>query len=220
MQDYHERTEWINNWAFAAEQVGEPVSVPPTIPKPILTRWWTVLVRAGFALKHWEILEALCHGVIQRDPTKSAVNQIASGNQALMKTPVIKVDVDLIALSGTFFFNEHFEWLQHGDPVIGNRPGFLSRHMAVRYFIIESELEPVYHMEGWRRMAIFSAYRESIASSLSNQERLQQVKKTNCFLMLAKRTHSPSIFDAGCRSYCFFLYFQRPQRLESLRGIF
>jgi hypothetical protein len=38
IQDYHDRTEWINNWAFAAEQVGEPVLVPPTIPKPILTR--------------------------------------------------------------------------------------------------------------------------------------------------------------------------------------
>jgi hypothetical protein len=46
----------------------------------------------------------------------------------------------------------------------------------------------IYHMEGWRRMAILSAYRESIPSSLSDQEGLQQVKKTNCFLMLAKNT--------------------------------
>jgi hypothetical protein len=116
------------------------------------------------------------------------LNQIASATQALMKTDVIKCDIELIHAYDTFFFNKHFEWLQRGDEDIGNIAGFLSRHLPVRYFIMHTELSDAYDMEGWKTMDGFATYIARISKLPTDEKKLQQEKKTNLFFMRAVDT--------------------------------
>ena len=62
---------------------------------------------------------AVVEGVIRRDITDKASNQIASGAQALLKTPQVKSDIYLISAYHKYFLFSHFAWLQKGDPFIG-----------------------------------------------------------------------------------------------------
>ena len=201
LQKHHETPEWKKIWLWAAEKIGKQTSTPKKVPAPILTRWWTVCVSAAFVLENWDILLAICHGVIQKHNTTSALNQIASATQALMKTDVIKCDVQLIHTYNSFFFNRNFEWLQRGDEEIGNTAGFMSRHLPVRYFLMHAELSEAYDMEGWKRMDSFGAYRSSIAELSTEKKRLLQEKKTNLFFMRAISTLEKHFH--GCASFCF-----------------
>jgi hypothetical protein len=110
------------------------------IPAPILTRWWTVGECAANLLKHMTILLALCHGVIQASATAHAVNQVASRLQALLKMPQILVsDISLIDANHEYFLCSHFAWLQKGDLELGNKPGFINRHITIQYFSMHEE---------------------------------------------------------------------------------
>jgi hypothetical protein len=126
--------------------------------------------------------------VIQKHNTTSALNQIASATQALMKTDVIKCDVLLIHTYNSYFFDKHFEWLQRGDEKIGNTAGFMSRHLPVRYFLMHTELSQAYDMEGWKQIDAFGAYKNAIEKLPTDEKRLMQEKKTNLFFMRAITT--------------------------------
>jgi hypothetical protein len=119
------------------------------------------------------IILALCHGVIQASTTAHAVNQVASGLEALLKTPQVVSDISLIDAYHKYFLCSHFAWLQKGDPELGNKPGFINRHVAVRYFLMQEELSNAYGMEGWKTIIDdFKAFRNSM-------EGLDQEAKTN-----------------------------------------
>jgi hypothetical protein len=113
-----------------------------------------------------------------------------------MHTPEIRADVELVVVhQGTFFF-KHSEWLQRGDSQIGNRPGVISRHIGVRYYLMLTELDSWYDLDA--RGMEFAKYRDIIASlpaiaSAPDQEprtaqqvRIEQETKTNNFLMRAR----------------------------------
>jgi hypothetical protein len=150
LQKYHEPDEWRAMWVSSAALAGKPAVAPKRVPAPVLTRWWTVGVCALFFVKHWDILLQLCHGVMQRFNMKSASSQIASANWALMHTPEIRADVELVVAYHDTFFFKHFKWLQRGDPQIGNRPGFISRHVGVRYYLMLMELDSWYDLDACR----------------------------------------------------------------------
>ena len=152
---------------------------PKRIPAPILTRWWTVGVAAEFLLDHWDIIELIVHGSIQCRTTDKAVNQIASGVQALMNNGQIKSDVHLINAFHKHFLSPHFAFLQKGDEKIGGTPGFLNRHIAGHYFLMHSDLN-VASQGGWQEL---NAYQGFVASlqNLSQEEKDQQEKKCNFF---------------------------------------
>jgi hypothetical protein len=114
----------------------EAHSCTETCPHPIRTQWWTVGVCAQFVLEHWDELQEICHGAIQRFNTKAALNQIPSATWALMQTPEIKTDIKLVDVcNSAFFFRKNFEWLQRGNPEIGNNPGFLSCRLGAWYYL-------------------------------------------------------------------------------------
>jgi hypothetical protein len=99
LQKHHKRTKWPIIWSKAASTGGfdltnEELSAHG-IPAPILTRWWTVGECSAYLLKHTTIILALCHGAIQPSTTAHAVNQVASGLQALLKTPQMVSDISL-----------------------------------------------------------------------------------------------------------------------------
>jgi hypothetical protein len=150
------------------------------IPAPILTRWWTVGEYAAYLLKHMTII------VIQASTTAHAVNQVASGLQALLKTPQIVSDISLIDAFHKYFLCSHFAWLQKGDPELGNKPGFINRHITVQYFLMHEELSLPYNMEGWNTIDAFQAFRSSM-EGLDQQAKIKQTLKCNLFLMIAQR---------------------------------
>jgi hypothetical protein len=190
LQKYHERTEWPIIWKKAAAKCGFNIADSECdahrIPAPILTRWWTVGECVAFLNKHREIILAICHAVIQATTTIRAVNQIASALQAMLLTPEIGSDITLIDTYHKYFLCSHFAWLQKGDPELGNQPGFLNRHIAVRYFLMHQQLSAAYDLEGWKTMDAFQAFRESI-EGMDDKTKIKQTLKCNLFLMLAHR---------------------------------
>jgi hypothetical protein len=190
LQKHHEKNEWPIIWSKAAAKCGFDLTNEEfsahRIPAPILTRWWTVGECAAYLLKHMTIILALCHGVIQASTTAHAVNQVASGLQALLKTPQIVSDISLIDAYHKYFLCSHFAWLQKGDPELGNKPGFINRHIAVRYFLMHEELSLAYNMEGWKTIDAFRAFRDSM-EGLDQQAKIKQTLKCNLFLMIARR---------------------------------
>jgi hypothetical protein len=166
LQKYHERTEWPILWRVAAAKYGFDESSEEfkahRIPAPMLTRWWTVGECAYFLLKHQQIILAIYHGAIQASKTIHAVNQIASSLQALMKTPEVISDIYLIDAYHNYFLCSHFAWLQKGDPELGNKPGFLNRHIAVRCFLMHQELTAAYNLQGRKTMDSFQQFCDSM----------------------------------------------------------
>jgi hypothetical protein len=132
------------------------------------------------------IIVAICHDVIQAWTTAHAVNQVASGLQALLKTPQIVSDISLIDAYHKYFLCSHFAWLQRGDPELGNKPGFINCHNAVRHFLMHEELSLAYNMEGWKTIDAFEAFRGSM-EGLDQQAKIKQTLKCNLFLMIARR---------------------------------
>jgi hypothetical protein len=185
LQDNHEKAEWKTIWKWAAvrsglEQGNETV---PSIPCPIATCWWTVGVAAVFLLKNWDIIAVVVHGVINRLVTSKKENQITSGIQSLMAEPTIKSDVHLIAAYHNHFLFSNFAWLQKGDPENGGTPGFLARHIAVRHFLMHSDLT-----DGITNWTCLPAFLEAFVKSLDHltedaQKQLQKDKVFEFFKM-------------------------------------
>jgi hypothetical protein len=111
MQKYHEDDEWHAIWKWACVSLGIEYKKPLKIPAPALTCWSTVLECAEYLLQHWDILLKISQGVINLRLTSKAINQIASANQALLRTYISKCEVQLIHMCSTYFFNDHFKWL-------------------------------------------------------------------------------------------------------------
>jgi hypothetical protein len=132
------------------------------------------------------IILALCHGIMQASTTAHAVNQVASGLQALLKMPQIVSDISLINAYHKYFLCSHFAWFQKGDPELGNKPGFINHHIAVRHFLMHEELSMAYNMEGWKTIDAFQAFR-GLMEGLDQQAKIKQTLKCNLFLMIAQR---------------------------------
>ncbi len=190
LQKYHESTEWPKLWSTAAAKCGFDLTTDEfsahRIPAPILTRWWTVGECAAFLLKHMTIILALCHGVIQASTTAHAVNQVASGLEALLKAPQVVSNISLINTYHKYFLCSHFACLQEGDLELGNKPGFINHHIAVRYFLMHKELSNAYNMEGWKTIDDFKAFCNTM-EGLDQEAKMKQTLKYNLFLMIAQR---------------------------------
>jgi hypothetical protein len=223
LQRHHEPKQWELIWKAAFELVGEgqddealllnnenneSLAGKIRVPAPIMTRWWTIGVCAQFVLQHWATIIAICHGVIQHLNTDQAANKIASGVQALMRTEQVKSDVHLIHAYHSHFLASHFSWLQKGDKELGGKPGFLNRHIAVRYFLMHEDLCAAYDMEGWKLLPVFAGFRESIAV-LDADERLEQEKKVNLFFMMAT-TQLKKHFKVWINELLFLALFSEP----------
>jgi hypothetical protein len=183
LQRNHESDEWKRIWNSVCADLG--LSITPDahrIPAPILTRWWTVGVAAGFLLENWDIIDKIVHGSIQCRSTDKAVNQIASGVQSLMKTPQVKSDVHLIDAFHKHFLNTHFAFLQKGDDEIGGTPCFINRHIGGRYFLMHCDIVAA---KEWRSLEPYNGFVASLLG-LDDEQRIEQTNKANKFLGYAR----------------------------------
>jgi hypothetical protein len=189
LQDNHEKLEWKTIWKCAAVrirgvQVSEDDAIP-IIPCPITTRWWTVGSAAVFLINHWDIIEGVVQGVINRLKTQKKENQIASGVQSLMAEPVIKSDTYLLSAFHKYFLFSHFAWLQKGDERVGGTPGFLARHIGVRYFLMHADLTE--GVNNWANLPEFEEFNKSLDNVVNENEKQLQKDKVGHFFRMARQ---------------------------------
>ena len=134
---------WKMEWINAAKEVGyrnNQLEIEK-LAAPIVTRWWTVGEAAKCIVKHLPVFIQVAKNVTMHKTSSSAGNKIASGILSLVAEPIIVSDIKLIASYHNAFLNGHFSWFQKGDKQIGGTPGYLGRHVLVRYFLMWSDLE-------------------------------------------------------------------------------
>ena len=154
MQEAVEFGVWKRHWGMAAEKLkinqGDDLFRVKKIAAPILTRWWTVGEAAKDILEYFPILIEMTETFRNVNTSHTRMNKIASGVISLMREPEIVSDIKLISCFHAVFLNSHFAWLQKGDKEIGGTPGYLGRHMLVRYFLMFSDLKKLTN-GGWRQ---------------------------------------------------------------------
>ena len=106
-----------------------------------LSRWWTTGKAAALCIDNWDRWLVLANRILKMKATKSthAAHPIASGIISLMDQVEIKLDVASIRGFYDAYIAGHFKWLQRVDPNI-KLPGYLSFHILVRLFLMESNL--------------------------------------------------------------------------------
>lgn len=155
LQDVMEFGLWKMEWTQAAKEVGygdADVLIVHKLAAPIVTRWWTVGEAAKCIVLHLPVFIQIAKNVCTRLASSAAANKIASSILSLVAEPIIVSDIKLIACYHNIFLNEHFNWFQKGDPKIGGTPGYLARHLLVRYYLMWSDLEKLKN-NGWKRSA-------------------------------------------------------------------
>jgi hypothetical protein len=127
---------------------------------------------------------AWCHSSLLHY-TAHAVNQVASGLEALVKTPQVVSDICLMDVHHKYFLCSRFAWLQKGDPELGNKPGSITNHhIAVRYFFMHEELSNAYNMEDWKTNDAFQAFCSSM-EGLDQEAKRKEILECN----RAQRAH-------------------------------
>ena len=113
---------------------------------------------------------------------------MASGVQNLMNKGIVKHDLVFFACFHENWLFNHFSWLQKGDHELGNTPGFVNRHLCVRYYLMKRELEDLSNKK-WLLHDGFSPYVKLLRESNFNEvEIIDQEKKADMFLLQALTT--------------------------------
>ena len=135
---------------------------------PVLTRWWTVGKAARLIANNLKIFKEVVGLCIesQRAGRDKALSTIANRLWSLFCEETILSDLMLIHCYNNTFISKHFEWLQGGDPRIGNTPGFYGRNMLVRYFLLRSDLEKLSN-DGWKTSTGMSMFYDTFKKELS-----------------------------------------------------
>jgi len=203
LQNVMEFGVWRKEWNRAAETVApEWKGKVKKLAAPIVTRWWTVGEAARLIVLYLPILVQIVKNAIQSTRTDSKVNKIASGLKSLIDEVIIVSDIKFLACFHASYLNSHFSWLQKGDMAIGDTPGFLGRHMLLRYFFMRKDLEGL-RDNGWKTNNLMKNFVQSLegeemaklipdpADPRKNEEKRKisckaiQEKKANKFFQLA-----------------------------------
>lgn len=118
----------------------------------LCSRWWTVGQAARLIVANIEILKRVTIYCItmQRTERDTAAATIASRLLSLFTEDTITSDLKFIHCFNDAFLSKHFDWLQGGDERVGNTPGFYSRLMLERYFLMYEDLKK-WSDDGWRK---------------------------------------------------------------------
>ena len=169
----------------AKENLGLPsVSKWKKIQVPILTRWGT----AGKAAKvvcddeTMSIYKKIAQWTVNRFSSSNAGNKIASSILSLMEEPLILSDAKLSNAFMSYYFNEHYCWMERGDPALGGTLGFLSRHMLVRFYIMSRQLKAAMN-GGWKAIDAFKEFKEF--KHISKSQQAKECEKADKFMKIA-----------------------------------
>ena len=117
-----------------------PKCLEHSLQEPILSRWWTVSSASKVLVEFWLLLHFCALNICKGTTTNTSENKIASGLYSLTTESLIYSDTALMAAFHDEFLNVHFSWFQGVDPVV-KVPGFLSRHVPCRCFLMFQALQ-------------------------------------------------------------------------------
>lgn len=179
----------FDNWKIEFERAarelypGVDVELPnKRMAAPIISRWWTVGEAAKDISANIPIFIRLAKNVVQASNQQKLV-KTASTIDSLGKEIMILADVKLIACFHDVFLNQHFSWMQKGDKDIGNVPGYLGRHVLLRYFLMHRNLKSLLN-SGWEdssneKMEIFlKTYHGDLDEEITDPSSADQNKMT------------------------------------------
>ena len=104
-----------------------------------------------------------------------------------MHNKKIKADVAMVAAYHLYFLFSHFDWLQQGDPRIGNKPGFLQAHIGCRYFLMHSDLVQCCN-DGWKGLERFKPFLDALADLPDEGDRIFHSRTCNAFIAQALKS--------------------------------
>ena len=186
LEQRFEAPRWKELWEDAARKAGVYHLVAgkrgkvKKMQRPVLTRWWTIGEAAKILLEYFEIYVQIVKDIEVAKGIPQRIKKIASGLEELLKVPMIYSDANLIKGFCTYFFDKHLAWMQRGDPELGNTPGFLSRHMAERYYIMQNDLLKI--AEEWNANPHFQGF--CMFKDLNDEEKKMQNEKIKSFCTL------------------------------------
>ena len=79
----------------------------------------------------------------------------------------IKSDIYFIAAIHEYWIFPHFKFLQLGDPLMDNKPGYIGRLMAVRYYLMHRDL-CLCENDGWMDINEFKTFTSHMTSGVLN----------------------------------------------------
>ena len=185
IQNYHEKDELCEMWIFV-QMNGDAGLKFRTLQEPIVTRWWYFGMCACSFKKDFKIWKRLLKGIAKNSPRSSASWQVADATLQLMNNKQILNDLDLVVAFHECFLFPHFKFFQGGDPRTGNTPGFLARHVLVRYFLMIRDLESLEDGK-WRENEKFQDYSRSYDNLNNRMKRRQNLKLTE-FISTVKKS--------------------------------
>lgn len=185
IQNYHEQEGLKQLWSYLNDDA--LTTKFKKLEEPVLTRWWLVGACAcSFrdSVKQWI---KICGAIRNSAPSNSAPSKISSCTLNLTEQKPIMNDLDMLCSLHEFFIFPHFKYLQLGDTVVGSTPSFQARHLLLRYFLMNEDIEKM--KNEWTTLEKFKDYRESLEQLNTEDKVVQNKKRTHLFTIMQASLH-------------------------------
>ena len=156
LQHQYEEVEWRQKWFLATGQKSKKKMV-----QPVLTRWEYVGQAATHLYEQWDDWLKVATCILRDEAANSAANQIVSALFSLMQETTLKAQLAFVYAYHCVFFDKNIQWLKHIDGET-KEPGFLSHHIAVRYFLMHRDLNNLASM--WKNNPQFAPFLEIVSN--------------------------------------------------------
>ena len=134
------------------------------LASPVLSRWESVGEACEHIIKHYhDWLKVVMH-VISTEKSDTTRYVIATHLYSLLRERMIISHIHLILAFVRSWWGPNFQWNKRNDPLT-NQPGFLARHMAVRYYVQHRDLLDI--SSNWKTNEHFTKF---IATFPQNDE--------------------------------------------------
>jgi hypothetical protein len=161
------------------DSVEAPKDLVKAMQEPLVTRWWTIGNLAILTTKHLDFFLLLAKGVCNITNTDVREDKIASNLLSLASSEWIVADVHFIAGIAKDWLNPHMKWYQDIDANIG-RPGFLSFHRSVRYFLMVDHVGRI--RRDWKTNKVFENFSKQVATMTNPKLKLLKEGMVEAFL--------------------------------------
>ena len=102
-----------------------------------------------------------------------------------MRKEVVRADVTLIKCLHTYWIFPHFTYLQGGDQLTGDVPGYQARLLLVRYFLMHNDLKRL-EDGGWKQNQNFEGLVDTIGHLDTNEKDKMQNKMKHIVNVMLK----------------------------------
>jgi len=185
IQNYHEQEGLKQLWSYLNDDALNTKF--KKLEEPVLTRWWLVGACACSFRDSVEQWIKICGAIRNSAPSNSAPSKISSCTLNLTEQEPIMNDLHMLCSLHEFFIFPHFKYLQLGDKVVGSTPSFQARHILLRYFLMNEDIEKM--KNEWMTLEKFKNYCESLEHLNTEDKVVQNKKRTHIFNIMQTSLH-------------------------------